>query len=187
VYWTATPSLSITRSNALGRQSATLPPHIIGCERTGRGRGAQGSLCPWSHTSSSALSNPGAAERLGSHSLTHSLCIGCFRAVAQHPQCLVSTAISRSRRLLRLAPPSLASNNGLALASCAVHPACVGHAVVARDLNETAQLGAYSAFKLGRLAACLSLAIVYVRRGGAHIGCTRVLKFARCNFLESNS
>jgi hypothetical protein len=40
---------------------------------TGRGRGAQGSLSPWSHTSSLALTNPGAAERLGSHSLTHSV------------------------------------------------------------------------------------------------------------------
>jgi hypothetical protein len=36
------------------------------------GRGAQGSLSPWSHTSPLALTNPGAAERLGSHSLTHS-------------------------------------------------------------------------------------------------------------------
>jgi hypothetical protein len=43
--------------------------HVI--NSSGRGRGAQGSLSPWSHTSSLALTNPGAAERLGSHSLTY--------------------------------------------------------------------------------------------------------------------
>jgi hypothetical protein len=37
----------------------------------GRGRGAQGPLSPWSRMSSSALTNPDAAERLRSHSLTH--------------------------------------------------------------------------------------------------------------------
>jgi hypothetical protein len=47
---------------------------------SGRGRGAQGPLRPWSHTSSLVLISPGAAERLGIHSLTHSQTqpgIGC--------------------------------------------------------------------------------------------------------------
>jgi hypothetical protein len=59
--------------------------------RAGRGRGTQGALSPWSHTSSLALTNPGAAERLGSHSLTHftiaAICL-TFAGVA----CLINSA-----------------------------------------------------------------------------------------------
>jgi hypothetical protein len=38
----------------------------------GRGRGIQRLLSPWAHTRSVALTSPGAAERSGSQSLTHS-------------------------------------------------------------------------------------------------------------------
>jgi hypothetical protein len=108
--------------------------------------------------------------------------------MALHPQCLVLTAKFLVWQIAQTCtPPPLASYNGLALASCAVHAACVGHALVARDLNKTARLGAYRASRLGRLAACLSLAIVYRQHAGAHIGCTRVLESAHCISLESKS